>query len=46
MNSTIKHLLKMLLILIIGIAIGVSLVWKANNPDDFRHPRDRAIKLY
>lgn len=46
MNSTITHLLKMFLILIIVIAIGTGILWKINNPSDYRHPRDREIKLY
>lgn len=46
MNSHVKHLIKMILILIVGMAIGAGLVWKMNNPSDFRHPRDRDIKLY
>ena len=46
MNSTLTRLLKMLLILIIIIAIGAGILWKINNPSDYRHPRDREIKLY
>jgi hypothetical protein len=46
MDDTTKSLLKMALILIIGIAIIGGFIWKANNPSDYRHPRDRAIKLH
>jgi len=46
MNYNVKHLFAILLLLIICIAIVVGLFWKANNPSDYRHPRDREIRLY
>ena len=46
MNNGVKRLLIILLFLIIGIAIGAGMIWKANNPNDYRHPRDRDVKLY
>lgn len=32
-------------VFVIGIILG-GLIWKANNPNDYRHPRDRQIKIY
>ena len=46
MNNTTKPFLRMIFILIIAVAVVGGLIWKANNPNDYRHPRDRAIKLY
>jgi len=37
---------KNLLLVIIIVAIVLGLIYKANNPNDYRHPRDRDIKLY
>ena len=37
---------KNILIALILIAIVLGLIYKANNPNDYRHPRDRDIKLY
>ena len=36
---------KLFLLLLIASFI-IALIYKASNPDDYRHPRDRSIKLY
>ncbi|MFK5938316.1 MAG: hypothetical protein QM497_07970 [Sulfurimonas sp.] len=46
MDSNPKHLFKIFLISMIALAIVVGLIYKANNPSDYRHPRDRAIQLH
>jgi len=46
MDSNIRHLFKIFFISMIALAIVIGLVWKANNPSDYRHPRDRAIQLH
>jgi hypothetical protein len=42
LNKIFKYLL--LALILIGVIFG--LIYKANNPSDYRHPRDRGIKLY
>ena len=39
-------IVKLLLLLILLVSFIFALIDKVNNPDDFRHPRDRSIKLY
>ena len=41
-----NEIFKYLLLAIILIAIVLGMIDKANNPSDFRHPRDKSIKLY
>ena len=46
MDNSTKSLLKIALIVITGMVIVGGMIWKANNPNDYRHPRDRAIQLH
>ncbi|WP_455755825.1 hypothetical protein [Sulfurimonas sp.] len=38
-------IVKLFLLLLI-VSFILALINKVNNPDDYRHPRDRSIKLY
>ena len=38
-------ILKLFLLFLIASFI-IALIYKAMNPNDYRHPRDRSIKLY
>ena len=46
MDSNPKDLFKIFLISMIALAVVAGLIWKANNPSDYRHPRDRSIQLH
>jgi len=46
MDINPKHVFKIILISMIALAIVLGLIWKANNPSDYRHPRDRSIQLH
>ena len=42
MHSIFKYLL----LVIVLAAIVFGFIYKYNNPSDYRHPRERSIKLY
>lgn len=42
LNRIIKYVL--LSLVVVGVVFG--LIYKASNPNDYRHPRDRSIQLH
>jgi len=40
-----EKIVKLFILVLIAIFV-IALIYKASNPNDYRHPRDRSIKLY